>query len=169
MSKIKSRIHVYGDEKESEWPPRYGEAQGGSYYWDKEEKKFKEGYPPDDIQRFGEAPMVLTDTLNEPFYHEKAQKWVETRSALEQANIDTNCITVDRPIRHDQAKKDAEYRAKRSRERKISYQKGLNAIKTGNSPVCDPDWKAKKAKEADEIGKQLGVDLTVLPKTTERK
>lgn len=167
---IKSRIHTYGDEKESSWPPQYPEESSRGFvgYWDHETQTFKEGYPPDNIQRFGEAPAILTDEIK-PFYHEKAQKWCDTRSALRQADLDTNCTTVDRPIRHDQALREKEYRAKRSRDRKISYLKGLNDIKTGNSPVCAPDWAAKKAVEADKLSAKLGVDLRALPTTTERK
>lgn len=169
MSTIRSRVFEYGNEKESEWPAKEASGKGGSFYWDKETQTFKEGYPPSNIKRYGEAPAVLSDTLNEPYYHEKAQVWVDSRSALRHADEATNSITIDKPIRHNQEAKQKEYVAKRSKERMTAYQKGLAAMKAGNSPVNAPDWKAKKAMEAETLGKNLGVDLTALPQTTERK
>ena len=162
--KIRSRLFEYGNEKESEWPPRYGENKGGSFYWDKETQEFKEGRPPDNIKRYGQACAVLTDTLNQPYYHEKAQKWVDSRSGLRHLDEATNCITTDKPIRNNYEAKRREHVAKRSKERRESYEKGLAAIKAGNSPVCAPDWKAKK----QEAAEKMGVDLSVVPKTTER-
>lgn len=47
---IKSKIHTYGDEKESSWPPKFGtnEGRGGVFHIDKETGELKEGYPVSD-------------------------------------------------------------------------------------------------------------------------
>lgn len=47
MGEIKSKIHNYGDENESEWPPRFPKRSAGGFrgYWDSEQKKFIEGRP----------------------------------------------------------------------------------------------------------------------------
>lgn len=38
-------------------------GERGVFYWDKENKKFKKGLPPNTIRKFGQAPLVLHDEI----------------------------------------------------------------------------------------------------------
>jgi hypothetical protein len=60
---IRSKIHEYGNENESEWPSKYGTGQSGHFYWDAEKKEFIEGYRPNPNPRYGTAPMVMFDEM----------------------------------------------------------------------------------------------------------
>ena len=126
MSKIRSRITERGNPKESAWPPEpeVGETRFTFGYWDKEQQKFVEGSPPV-VEKYDTSAAIRTDDLGAPFYHEKAQKWVSTRSELNKVNAETNCITIDRPIRHDQESLRIAKRREASKIRKESYKRLL--------------------------------------------
>lgn len=97
MTKIQSRIHQYGNEKESKWPPQYGTGEHGVFYWDSDTKEFKEGRPPLKIKRYGQAPFVITDTI-EPYYHPGVCKTTSSRKELQEFDRATGTITTDKMI-----------------------------------------------------------------------
>ncbi len=93
--KIVTRPFQFGNEKESEWPPRFGTGGSGHFYWDEETRKFKEGYPPPKYPRYGQAPAVISDTM-EPYFHPRAQMLIESKSQLREVDKACGTFTSDR-------------------------------------------------------------------------
>lgn len=160
MSKIRSRITERGHVHESAWPPEpeVGTSKGFSGYWDKNLNKFVEGFPQP-IEKFDIAPSVRTDDISEPYYHEKAQKWLTSRSAIKQADADTNSLTLEKRIHFDRASIEAENRKKASEIRKASYQKAIYALRDNNTPLANPEIRAKREAEREATLKEAGLSL----------
>jgi hypothetical protein len=62
MSKIRSKVHIGGHEKESSWPSRFGTLDKTPMYTDPETGEVKEGYPPR-REKLGQAPIVMFDEM----------------------------------------------------------------------------------------------------------
>lgn len=92
--KVVSRVHQAGDPCESEWPGE-GTKETGNFYWDREERKFKPGFPPAQIKKYDDAPYVIGDTIAD-YYHPGAEEWTDSRSKLEALDKKTGCMTTDK-------------------------------------------------------------------------
>lgn len=60
--KIKSRVFEYGNEKESEWPSKYGTREAGRFWWNHETQTF-DTQPPPKPQKLGESAAVIPDEI----------------------------------------------------------------------------------------------------------
>jgi hypothetical protein len=78
MTQIKSKIHTYGDEKESSWPSQFGTGQKGIFHVDAASGEVRTGYPPSTDLKFGTAPIVMFDSMPAE-YHEGACRIIESR------------------------------------------------------------------------------------------
>lgn len=67
------------------------------YYFDKVKQKMVEGYPPCPNVRYGEAPFVITDTID-PYRHPATGTWVESKKALRDIDRACGTITTDKRI-----------------------------------------------------------------------
>ncbi len=92
MTEIKSKIHNYGDEKESQWPSQFGTGAKGVYHVDPETGELKEGYPECKNLNFGTAPTIIFDSMPAT-YHEKACRVVESRKEWETLDREYGCLT----------------------------------------------------------------------------
>lgn len=155
MSEIVSKIHKYGHENESAWPPKYGkcsslegDGKGYSCYIDPETKELKEGYPP---RKISDAPMVIFDSMPKT-YHQGVGREIESRKEWELANKESGQLTfssTEEPARHAKAgaqREKKEYEA----DRFNSVVKATQAYKENPKEVSD-----KVRRKGEEQVKQL--------------
>jgi len=81
---IRSKIHIGGDPKESEWPPRFGTNEAKGFH-----KVYGEYYKPNN---FGQAPIAIMDSMPKT-YHEGVCRHIESRKEWEMADKESGCIT----------------------------------------------------------------------------
>lgn len=155
MNKIQSKVFNYGDENESEWPPKYPEQNNsGRFYWDKEAQEFKEGNPPNPNNNFGEAPQVIFDSMP-PRYHEGACRTIESRKEWESENKAHGMATF---TSMDEPRK---YIKKNDKEKEKALKKDrLNAAKIATE-VCRSDPRAVRQK----LNKQAEAQMDTLKKS----
>lgn len=72
------------------------------YYRDKETGQFIEGFPPRPHNHFGDAPAIITDTID-PYYHPKACITVDSKSALRDLDRACGTITTDKQLPADKS------------------------------------------------------------------
>lgn len=89
--KIRSRVHNYGHEKESSWPPRFGTLDKTPMYIDRDTGELKPGYPPP-REVHDTAPYVIFDSIK-PEYHQGAGRIIESKSEWNLADKEHGTIT----------------------------------------------------------------------------
>jgi hypothetical protein len=92
MAEIKSKIHKYGHENESAWPPRFGNRKSGRSYWDAEKKCVVEGSPPYKYERYGKAPLAITPSMPAE-YHEGVGRVIDDRNEWKMADEQSGSLT----------------------------------------------------------------------------
>ena len=92
MSEIRSRVFNYGNEKESEWPPRFGTGGSGRFHIDQSTGDLEEGNPPPKIEKFGIAPIAIMDSMDRQF-HEGVGREIESRKEWNMADKESGCVT----------------------------------------------------------------------------
>lgn len=153
--KIQTRTFQYGNEKESEWPPKYGTGESGSFYWDPETRKFIKGHPPLKIKQYGQAPYIITDEM-QPYYHPKAQMVVDSKSRLRQIDEALGTITTDRYQSPDPSWQKEQERIRRA-DAKEALHKSVAQVDAGCAPLSE-ETRAKCAITNDIVSKALGID-----------
>ncbi len=155
MTKIRSRLFQYGNEKESEWPPQYGEGERGFFWYDREKGEITQE-PPKRPEKYGQAPIVIQDSLRDPYYHPGACKWTESRSELHKLDDTTGCITTDKlqPADPTQAKQRA---YKKKLDAKEALLRAVAAVDNGTAPISE-ETQALCDAENERITKTLGID-----------
>lgn len=153
---IKSKIHNYGNEHESEWPPQFGTGGSGPMYYCKERKCMVEGYPPNPNPKYGEAPQVIFDSMP-PTYHEAAGRIIESRREWELTDKQHNTITFgnvkDAKPLVDKANEEKRIKA----ERRAASLKALQEYKDNPREVSQRV--AKKAEEQNRVLEKAGIKL----------
>jgi hypothetical protein len=153
--KIQTRIFEYGDEKESDWPPKFGTRKAGVYYWDSESQSFKEGYPPRKTNNFGVAPYFIQDSIT-PYYHPGVCKTIDSRSALAEADKACGTITTDQMIPGDRS-----VEKKRIKEIKEDHHKALRKavaqVDAGTAPLSE-ETRALCERQNEIVSKALNFD-----------
>lgn len=135
MSEIKTKSFNYGDKNESEWPPKFGTGKGGHFYYCQEDKCMKEGYPPVKETIYGEAPMIMPDSLRDKHYHQGACRWAESRSELNRMDAETGCITTDKPIQADNKARRQKLVDERKKDIRQATMRAINAVNQGTVPL----------------------------------
>lgn len=165
---IQSRVINRGDACESEWPPMEPErGGGGSFYWDKERQEFVEGYPPPVVEKIGQAPFVITDTID-AYYHPGAERFTDSRSKLRQLDKDSGCFTTDKmQISDGGLKKQAT--AARRKDLKESLHRAVAQIDAGTAPLSEET--REMCKQNNELlSKKLNFDaFNVAGKKNDRR
>lgn len=154
MTKIRSKPHIGGHEKESSWPSRFGTGGKGRFHLD-DNGVLQEGNPPQKVVKYGEAPYVIQDSI-EPYYHPGLCKTVETRRQLYDADRATGTITTDKPLKADDSQAKA-VRAAKLADIKEATRKAVTAVDWGNAPLSE-ETKAYCKEENERISKQHGID-----------
>lgn len=155
---IKSKIHTYGHEHESDWPPRYPENPRGIVgYVDPETKEFKEGYPPNPNNQFGVAPLAIFDSMPRT-YHEGACCFVESRKEWDRLDREYGCVTfgsVKEPRNHIAKGNKKEAEALRKDRRKAS-EEALKMVRANPKEIHQKV--AKQAEQQLETARKSGLD-----------
>lgn len=156
--KIHSKIHNYGNENESSWPPRFPKKSAAGFrgYWDSDKKKFIEGSPPP-REVYDTAPMVMFDSM-EPRYHEGECKTVESRKEWERLNKQHNMISFS-SMEEAKPKEDKFYKQKQNRR---DYRKATRAaLESWRSNPRHMKQKLNKQGEQQlKTAKEAGLDLS---------
>lgn len=110
MSEIKSKIHNYGHEHESEWPSRFGTQEKGRFKKDPETGEIKSVR---EIRKAQELHYVIQDTLKEPTYSASGDILTDSRSQLKQSDLRNGIrsefgVTYDRKPLPDHNVREAE-------------------------------------------------------------
>jgi len=125
------------------------------YYWDKEIKKWSETPPPPQFPIYGQAPAIVTDTI-EPYKHPATGQWTDSRSALRDMDRATGTITTDKKIAPDGSKqKDLE--KQRRKDIREAMHKAVAAIDNGTAPLTE-EVRAKCEQQNEIISKALNMD-----------
>jgi len=117
------------------------------YYWDKVERKLKEGFPPNPNIRYGDAPYIITDTID-PYYHPAAGKYVESKKELDCLDKACGTITTDKklePIAPNQKEKEA----KADKDRLEALKEAKTRLENGTAPITEE--KRARLKEHDKM------------------
>jgi hypothetical protein len=159
---IKSKIFEYGNEHESEWPPKFGtnNGKGGIYYYDKEKEQMVEGYPPNKNNSYGVAPMVVFDSMPKT-YHEAACREVESRKEWARLDKEYGCITF---ANQKEAEKPLKVKLKEEKQGlKIDRRKAAEkALRMHRDNPKEMREKVAKQRELQEsIAKKEGLDKAI--------
>lgn len=153
---IKSKIHNYGHEKESSWPPRFPreDNKGGHWYIDPD-KGLTEGYPPPDPNR-GKAPLVIFDSMPAE-YHQGAGRIVESRKEWDRLDKEHNTLTfgsrkeIKRSTKQGKKQKEKEFKE----DRNIAVREGIQKVRANPKEIREKLQKEgeKQRETAREIVK----------------
>lgn len=153
--KITSRSFEYGNEKESEWPPKFPSCKGGVWYRDKETGEFKEGYPPPTNNKFGDAPYIIGDTIDQ-YYHPGAGVWTDSKSGLRSLDRATGCITTDKMIPADPSWQ-KQQREERIKDGHNALHKAVAQIDAGTAPLTE-EVRASCERNNELVSSALNMD-----------
>lgn len=155
---IKSKIHTYGNEHESEWPPRFPENPRGVVgYVEPSTKKFVEGHPPNPNNRFGTSAALHLDSMT-PTYHEKGCCMVESKQEWDRLDRETGALTfgsVEEARRY--AKRNVDDEKKALKADRIRAAKAARE-KVRSDPRGVRQKLQKQAEKQAEIAKKSGFD-----------
>lgn len=156
---IRSKVHNYGHEHESSWPPRFGTGDTTPCYIDPVTKELKPGYPPPP-EKLGEAPQVIFDSMPAQ-YHEGAGRVIESRREWNLADKQTGKLTfstVEEPRRHV-AKGVAQERKELAADRRNASLTALKAYKENpkevSAKVAKRDEKQREQAEKTGLSKLI--------------
>lgn len=156
MGEIKSKIHKYGHENESAWPPPFGNRKSGRCYYDKERRCIVEGSPPPKYEKHGQAPIAIMDSM-EKTYHEAAGRHIESRKEWNAADKETGSLTFgsrDEVARHTA-------KGQRDKERELKSDRRQAGLSAWQAYRENPkEVKAKLNKRAEEqmaVAKKAGL------------
>lgn len=152
--KIITRPFQFGDDKESDWPPMFGTGGSGVYHM--KDGRLVAGYP-ERVGKYGEAPYIICDTI-EPYYHPKAERWVESRKDLNDTDKALGTITTDKklpPDPSDQRQRQKDLDADMHR----ALHKAKAQLEAGTAPLTE-EVRAKCRANDERLSSVLGIDCT---------
>lgn len=156
MSRIVSKIHKYGNDRESDWPSQYGTLDKTPKYIDPVTKELKDGYPPAP-EIYEQAPMLKFDTMRNPEYHESAGRKVDSWQEWKRLDKETGQLSwgsVEEKERHSRKNVEAEKKELKDDRRNASL-KALQEYKENPQSISD---KASKRKlEQEKSAKKSGL------------
>lgn len=152
---IKTRIFNHGDEKESEWPSMFGTGESGHFYWDEEENKLKEGFPPRKTNFYGYAPNIIVDSIS-PYYHPAAEAYVDSRSKLQKIDKTFGTITTDKKLAPD-PREQIERNRRRREDGTRALHRAVAQIDAGTAALTE-EQKAKCSLQNEIVSNALNFD-----------
>lgn len=134
MTKIRSKVHNYGDEKESDWPPKFGTGEHGSFYIDKKTGKCKKGHPPP-REIYDKSPYIIGDETSW-YRHPATGEWTNSRSRIKKIDEAAGTITTDKYQPPDPSN---QRRARKERREDLhkSMHKAVAQIDAGTAPISE--------------------------------
>lgn len=132
---IRTKIFQSGDKCESTWPPQFGTGESGHFYVDHETGELIKGFPPPRNEKFGDAPFIITDTID-PYYHPSTLQTVDSKSKLKMLDKQTGCITTDKKLPPDPSWHN-EQKRKRREDGHRALHKAVAQIDNGTAPLTD--------------------------------
>lgn len=154
--RIVTKPRQKGDENEGTWPSEFGTREVGVWHIDPE-KGVQKGYPPRRTNKFGQAPMYISDEIK-PYRHPRTGKVVTSKSALMRMDRDVGTITthVAEGLDPDATSyKEDQYQIKRDRSETL--RKAVELVDSGNAPLSE-ETKAKCALMNENLSKALNFD-----------
>lgn len=146
---IKSKIHTYGDEKESSWPPRLpSKNNSGSFYWERDKQEFVEGRPPNPNNQFGVAPIAIFDSMPAT-YHEGAKRLVESRQEWDRLDKETGCLTfssLKEPKKYAEKGKN-DYEKELKKDRRKATEEAIKMVRANPRHIHQKIQKQGEAQE----------------------
>lgn len=134
--RIVTKIFNYGNEDESKWPPKYGTGGGsGVFYYDKETRTMKEGYPPNQNKKYGEAPYIILDEM-EPYRHPATGQVLTSKKALAETDKACGTFTTDKQQITDGSVQRARKKA-RAEDSKKALLKAVAMVDSGTAPLSE--------------------------------
>lgn len=153
--KIQTKIFNYGDACEAGCISDFGTRDSGNFYWDKEQQKFIKGFPPPRVEKFGEAPYIITDTID-PYYHPAAEAWTDSKSKINMFDNATGSITTDKPIPGNKNYTERIQRERRE-DAKRSLRKAVAQVDSGNAPLTE-EQRALCTRQNEIVSSALNFD-----------
>lgn len=125
------------------------------FFYDKELQKVVEGYPPCPNIKYGEAPFIITDTID-PYRHPATGTWVESKKALRDIDKACGTITTDKRL----APETSQYKENLRRRRQDLHDSMHKAVAQLDAGVVDmPEEIREKHRIQNEImSSALGFD-----------
>ena len=154
--KIRTRLFNYGDEKESSWPPLFGTGGAGLFHY--RDGELKEGPPPPKVEKYGQAPFVIQDTID-GFKHSASGEWIESRSKLRDTDRACGTITTDKPLDAAPYRREREEKQRRESKEDIhrAMRKAINDIDYGMAPLTE-ETRHKCAVQDEIVSERLNFD-----------
>ncbi len=128
---------------------------GRTYYFDKATQKMVEGYPPCKNERYGDAPFIITDTID-PYRHPATGTWVESKRALKDIDRACGTITTDKQIPAD-ASWAKENRRRRQEDMHKSMHKAVAQLDAGVVNMTE-EVREKHRVQNEIVSSALGFD-----------
>lgn len=127
------------------------------YYWDRKLEKLIEGFPPNPNPQFGQAPVVIGDSMDK-YYHPRAERFVESRSELRALDAMHGTITSDKKI--DASTFSTYQKDKKAARQKLGRQSlddAVAQIDGGRRQFTEAE-KAFHQKNNEQISQAYGID-----------
>lgn len=155
--KIRSRVHNYGHEKESSWPPKYGTLDKTPMYIDRNTGELKAGYPPP-REVHDVAPMVIFDSMPKE-YHQGVGREIESRKEWERADQEAGTVTFGK-------KEDAAPKVDKANKARAERTERRKAIKEtvqhwNENPEQMKQILNHRKREQEIIAKKSGLDTLI--------
>lgn len=125
-------------------------------YWCKIKKKMVPGFPPPCYDRYGDAPIVIFDSMPET-YHEAAKMKIDSRAAWREADKACGTMTVGSVSELDNVPPSDNIEARRY-DIMQARKRAVAAVKNGTSPFTD-DQKQLFKNQDQIISSQLGYNV----------
>jgi len=136
------------------------------FYWCQKKKKMVAGFPPPNYDRYGDAPIVIFDSMPET-YHEAAKMKIDSRAQWREADKACGTMTVGSVAELDNVppsdnKSARRYDIMQARKRAVAD------MKAGRTPFSD-DQKQLFKKQDEIISQQLGYNVEEIWKPKKKK
>ena len=136
------------------------------FYFDKELGQCVEGFPPSNIKRYGEAPFIITDTIDR-FYHHGSLTYVDSKSKLRDIDAACGTITTDKKLPPDPSKQ-REKRKERRKDLHNAIHKSVAQLEAGTAPLTE-EMRADCRRQNEAMEAILGKDCFSIGKSRNGK
>lgn len=154
MTEIRSRIMRRGDPCESTWPSQFGSGEKGVFHIDPSTGECVEGYPEPEVQKFGQAPVVILDEMP-PARHQGTDEILTSRKEWELRDRITGTATHGRrPRVVDRAH---ERRAARQVDIRQSRERATVELDKNEHPITE-QFRAYAKERNKVLSQRLGID-----------
>ena len=142
------------DEKASSWPPLEPSRKAGFFWWNPDTQAFQDT-PVNKVQKFGEAPNIITDSM-EDYRYPVTGEVIDSKSKLKRLDKLHGTISTDKKLPPDPTWQNDQRKA-RDKDRKDALHKAVAQIDAGTAPLTE-EVRELCAKENERVSKALNFD-----------